>query len=88
MNVKRKIEIFSAGCAICNDTVQLVNELACPSCEVEVLDMKESKVAVRAKGLGIRSLPAVLVNGELAGCCAGRGPNAESLRTAGIGQPV
>ena len=31
---KRKIEIFSAGCAACEDTIELVNKIACPSCEV------------------------------------------------------
>ena len=31
MNTKRKIEIFSAGCSICEDTVALVNAIACPS---------------------------------------------------------
>ncbi len=39
MNDKRKIEIFSAGCACCVEAAELVNEIACPSCEVEVLDM-------------------------------------------------
>ena len=37
----RKVEIFTAGCACCDETVQLVKQIACPSCEVAVLDMKE-----------------------------------------------
>jgi hypothetical protein len=28
---KRKIEIFSAGCSACEDTIKLVNDLACGS---------------------------------------------------------
>jgi hypothetical protein len=27
----RKIEVFSAGCPLCEDAVKLVNSLACPS---------------------------------------------------------
>jgi hypothetical protein len=90
MNVatKRKIEVFSAGCPACKDTVALVQRVACPSCEVSVLDMNDPKVASRAKGLGIRSVPAVVIDGNLADCCAGRGPDEATLRTAGLGQPI
>lgn len=86
MTAKRKIEIFSAGCPACDETVSLVNQMACSSCEVSVLDMNEPAVASRAKSLGIRSVPAVLVDGKLADCCTGRGPDEATLRTAGIGQ--
>ncbi|HZW61685.1 MAG TPA: thioredoxin family protein [Candidatus Babeliales bacterium] len=85
---KRKVEIFSAGCSCCKDTIDLVNKLACPSCEVTILDMHDPQVAKRAKELGVRTVPAVLVNGKLAGCCAGNGPNEADLRAAGIGQPI
>ncbi|HVH88901.1 MAG TPA: thioredoxin family protein [Terriglobales bacterium] len=85
---KRKIEIFSAGCPACSETVELVQRIACPSCEVTLLDMNDSAVANRAKSLGIRSVPAVVVDGTLASCCAGRGPDEASLRAAGIGQPL
>lgn len=88
MSAKRKIEIFSAGCPACEDTIQLVNSIACPSCEVSVLDMTDPAVAARAKKLGVRSVPAVAVNGELAGCCTGRGPDPRTLREAGVGQPL
>ena len=87
MNVKRKIEIFSAGCPTCEDTVQLVNRVACSSCEVAVLDMNDSNVAERAKEIGIRSVPAVVIDGKLADCCSGRGPEEAMLRAAGLGQP-
>ena len=86
MSPKRKVEVFSAGCAACNDTIQLVKDLACTSCEVSVLDMNDIAVAKRAKSLGIRSVPAVVIDGVLAGCCTGRGPDAATLRDAGLGQ--
>ena len=40
---KRKVEIFLAGCGICEETVKQVKELACSSCEVEVLSMQDSR---------------------------------------------
>jgi len=85
---KRKVEIFSAGCPACDETVKLVQNIACPSCDVTVLDMNDSNVASRAKSLGIRSVPAVVIDGKLADCCAGRGPDEATLKAAGIGQPV
>jgi len=86
--MKRKIEIFSAGCPACEETVRLVNRIACPSCEISVLDMRDSAVAERALALDIRSVPAVVVNGQLAACCAGRGADEAALRAAGVGSPL
>jgi hypothetical protein len=85
---KRKIEIFSAGCSACRQTIELVKKLACESCEVTVLDMHKKSVAARAKRLGVQSVPAVAINGKLAGCCAGRGVDKNVLQTAGIGVPL
>lgn len=88
MSQKRKIEVFSAGCGVCQDTIDLVNRVACPSCEVSVLDTRDPHVAGRANSLGIRSIPAVVINGKLADCCAGRGPDEATLRAAGLGQKI
>ena len=88
MDNKRKVEIFSAGCGCCEETIKLVKSIACPSCDITVLDMKEADVAERAKSLGVRSVPAVVINGELAGCCAERGPDERTLRAAGLGVPL
>ena len=88
MSEKRQIEIFSAGCPVCQDTIDLVNRVACASCEISVLNMNNKEVATRAAELGIRSVPAVAINGKLADCCAGRGVDENVLRAAGIGQPL
>ena len=84
----RKIEVFSAGCPLCEDAVKLVNSLACPSCDVTVVDMKDIQGVTRARELGVKSVPAVAINGKLADCCAGRGPDEATLRGAGLGQPI
>ncbi len=88
MSTTRTIEIFSAGCPVCEEAVRLVNRVACSSCDVSVLDMRDAEVAARAKELGIRSIPAVLIDGVLADCCSGRGPDEVTLRAAGLGQPL
>lgn len=82
---KRIIEVFSAGCSACEETIELVNRMACPSCEITILDMHRPEVAQRAKALGVRTVPAVAVNGKLADCCSSAGPTEIGLRTAGVG---
>jgi len=84
----RKVEIFSAGCAACEQVVAEIEERACPSCQIVVLDMKDGRVAARARDLGIRSVPAVVIDGKLADCCAGRAPDMTVLESAGLGQPL
>jgi len=41
-----------------------------------------AEVASLAKQHGVRSLPAAVIDGKLAGCCAGRGPDEHVLRSA------
>ena len=84
MNAKRKIEVFSAGGPVREETISRINDLACPSCEVVILDVKETGVAKRAKEMGIQSVPAVAIDGKLANCCSGRGPDEAVLRAAGL----
>lgn len=88
MSNKRTVEVFSAGCPACEQTIALVNKVVCPSCEVLILDMKDPAVASRAKSLGIRSVPVVVIDGKLADCCGGRGPEEATLRAAGLGQSI
>ena len=85
MEQKRKVEVFSAGCPACEPVVQLVKSIACPSCDVQVLDMNEPDVAAKANQYGVKTVPAVGINGKLAGCCAGAGPDEATLRAEGLG---
>jgi glutaredoxin 3 len=88
MSAKRKIEVFSAGCSACDDNVAIIRSIACSSCEIEVLDMHDPAVAARAKSYGVRTVPAVAIDGRLAVCCVGSGPDEASLRAAGVGVPL
>ena len=85
---KRTVEVFSAGCPACDEALQLVRRLACDSCDVQALDMNDAAVSSRARKLGIKAVPAVVVDGQLAECCRGAGPTEQALRDAGIGQPA
>ena len=88
MPERRKIEVFSAGCAACTEVIEMVQRAAGSSDEVTVHDMKDINVARRAKSLGIRSVPSVVVDGKLADCCSGRGVDEQVLRAAGLGKAL
>lgn len=87
---KTKVEVFTAGCPVCDDTVKLVNELACPNCEVTVYDLSkacETKECLeKAKRYGITAVPTVVVNEKIASCCDRERPSREALLASGIGR--
>lgn len=85
---KRKIEIFSAGCPCCEEAIQLVQSVVCEDCDIQVLDIHGDKaVQAKAREYGVKRVPAVAVNGQLAECCQGA-VSTETLRALGIGTPA
>lgn len=82
---QRKVEVFTAGCPLCEPAVQLVQELACPDCDVTVYDLRESG-AEQARQYGVQRVPAVVVDGTVAACCQGGEVSRGPLQAAGIGQ--
>jgi glutaredoxin len=45
-------------------------------------DLRHQEIAERAAQHGVRSVPAVVIDGKLAGCCANRGVDENVLREA------
>ena len=89
MTTKRKVEVFTAGCPVCEPVVELVNKIACSSCEVTVHDLREGcatdECRKKAKTYGIVRVPAVAVDGRLLECCRDGGIEEATLRAAGVG---
>ncbi len=83
---KRLVEVFTAGCPLCEPAVEMVKRVACSGCDVTVHNTKDDpKAAARAIAAGVTRVPMVLVDGIPAACC-GSGPvTEEGLRAAGIG---
>ena len=80
MAEKRNIEVFSAGCALCHDVIDVVRREAGSTSEVIVRNMMDGRSLARAEKFGIRSVPAVVIDGRLASCCTGRGVDLEVLK--------
>jgi thiol-disulfide isomerase/thioredoxin len=88
MTEKRRVEVFTAGCPVCQGVVEIVNELACPNCDVTIYKLNRDEGVDEAKAYAVTALPSIVVNGELLECCK-RGPiTKEDLKAAGIGQPL
>ena len=88
MIMRRKVEVFSSDCALCNDIIEMVRRIADQSCEVVVRTMTDSRVLARDKELGIRCLPAIVIDGKLVDCCHCPGVDEQALRAAGLGPPL
>jgi len=85
MNKGRKVEIFSAGCPVCEEAAEKVNKIVCEYCEVNVLDMNNPEVKVRADELEIHSVPAIVIDGKVSDCCAGRRIDENALKSQILG---
>jgi DNA-binding transcriptional MerR regulator len=85
---KKQVELFTAGCAVCEPVVELVQRVACPHCDVTIHNVRDDpKAAARAKAAHVTRLPMVLVDGKPLECCQ-IGPVTEAaLRAAGVGRP-
>lgn len=78
----RTIDVYTASCPLCDDAVGLVERLAAPDDTVRVRSLSDDQVAADAAALGVRAVPAVAVDGELASCCRSGGVTEEGLRAA------
>lgn len=85
---QRHVDIYSAGCSVCDEVIAMVQKIACSSCNITVKDMHDPQIAKAAESLGIKSIPAVVIDGKIAECCTAAGPDIEALKAAGIGRPL
>lgn len=67
MAEKRMVEVFTAGCPLRDETVELVRKPACPSCDVRVYNQREGGMD-KAKQYGVNSVPTVVVDGTIVAC--------------------
>lgn len=80
------VEVFTAGCPLCDPVVELVRRVAGSSCSVTVYNVSDDpQAARRAKEAGIDRVPMVLIDGQPLECCQSGSPTEEALREAGVG---
>ena len=67
---RHKVEVFSAGCVLCQKVIDVVKREV-GSSQVIVHNMMDARAIARAEVLGIRSVPAVVIDGKLASNAGG-----------------
>lgn len=66
MSAKRRIEVFTAGCPLCVETVSAIRQ-AVASCGCEVFEHNiSSQVSREAQQYGVRAVPTVVIDGRIA----------------------
>ncbi len=90
--MKRSVEVFTAGCPVCDPVVKMVKDLACDQCEITIYDLvkqcDDKTCLSKIEAYQIKKVPAVAVDGKLLNCCVNEGISKDELIKAGIGQPV
>ncbi len=88
---KRKVEVFTSGCPLCEPVVELVNKVASLSCEVIIYDLNKGNNdnigREKAKEYGVTRVPSVAVDAKLLECCKIGTVSEQALRDASVGQP-
>jgi hypothetical protein len=81
--IKRQVEIFTSSCSLCDEAVRMVQDLACPSCEVLVYNLRDD--LEKAQQYSVNAVPAIAINSTVV--ITGKS-NREQLEAIGIGQPL
>lgn len=66
MKTRNRIEVFSAGCPLCNETLTLVKR-SVSECGCEVIERRcaGTECCAAARQYGVRTMPTVVVNGQI-----------------------
>lgn len=65
----KNIEVFTAGCYLCEETMQIVREAKCDECTLTERNLsKECECGCigRAKEYGIKVIPTIVIDGKMA----------------------
>ena len=63
-----KVEIFTAGCPLCDETVKEIKDIVSEN-ELIIYNLNKATDLNKAKEYEINKVPAVVVNGKLLNCC-------------------
>jgi len=65
--VKHNIEVFTSGCPLCRETIQIVEKARCSECTLKEYNILEKKEYLeKARKYRVKSVPSIVVDGKLA----------------------
>ncbi|MFQ5711924.1 MAG: thioredoxin family protein [Candidatus Geothermarchaeales archaeon] len=63
------IEVFTSGCPLCVETMEVVKKAKCPKCtltEYNILERREDLTCIgKAQKYGIRAVPTIVIDGQV-----------------------
>lgn len=62
----KRIEVFTADCPLCKDTLELIRKEACSKCEIIERRCSGNECCEPAKNYDIKAVPTVVVDGKIA----------------------
>lgn len=63
--MSKKIEVFTADCSLCKETLELIKKVACTECEVIERRCSGEECCGPANDYGIKAVPTVVVDGKI-----------------------
>ncbi len=60
-----RIQIFSGGCSLCRQAVEIVEVGKCKDCVMETLDIRASKNRELARRYAISAVPSIVIDGRI-----------------------
>ena len=79
--MKNRIEIFTAGCPLCEETAKEVKNNFSEN-EIIIYNLYGQSDLRKSKSYGINKVPAVVVNGNLLNCCKNDKVNIQEIAEA------
>lgn len=64
MKMAMDIEVFSAGCRLCEDTVRMVKRVMGPECTLRIYDLTKGEGLEESRKYGVRAVPTIVGNGR------------------------
>lgn len=61
----KRIEVFTADCPLCKDTLELIKKEACSECEVVEHRCSGDECCQPAKNYNIKAVPTIVVDGKI-----------------------
>jgi glutaredoxin len=60
-----RIEVFTAGCPLCQEAVSIVEVGKCGGCSLEVYDVADPRVQEKVRRYGVRAVPTIIIDGKI-----------------------
>lgn len=61
----KRIEVFTANCPLCKETLELIKKEACSECEIIERRCSGDECCQPAKDYGIKAVPTIVIDGKI-----------------------